>query len=240
MSDALFGLPKSTDRGPSMQKALSAALATLAIATSVAAEDGARAVDVTTVGPPPGLVTAMHSQNARTMLKNLSGGLLTTLINGFVTADDLQRLDSGGIARGNRYALVLQPAQFTGRAFTPASFASLQSQLRQVDPVVTMRNDVNAQEDAQKDSRPAMIRDLHIISARADGIVLDTSTCTARSSRSVVAIGNQQITVYTIIAFVYANQQMYSASGYAIDTPADTHWLADDYLPWLRGICGAR
>ncbi len=195
--------------------------------------------DVTTAGPPQGLVTAMNSEHARAILKSLSGGAAVTLLNGFVTADDLQKLDSGGIAEGNRYALVLQPAQFAGRTFSPAVFASVQALARKTDSLSMTRNYANAQMDAQKDSRPSTMKDLHITAIDGGNVVLDTSSCIARSGQVVMAMGDRQVPVDTIIAFVYADNQLFTASGYARKTPADMQWLANEFLPWLRGICGA-
>jgi TonB family protein len=195
--------------------------------------------DVTTAAPPQGLVSAMNSEHARAMLKSLSGGSAVTLLNGFVTADDLQKLDSGGIAGGNRYALVLQPAQFTGHTFSPAVFASVRAWARKTDSLSMTRNDANAQMDAQKDSRPGTMKDLHITAIDGGNVVLDTSSCIARSGQFVMAMGDRQIPVDTIIAFIYADNQLFTASGYARKTPADMQWLANEFLPWLRGICGA-
>ena len=201
--------------------------------------DKKAAPDVTTAGPPLGLVTAMNSEHARAMLKSLSGGPSVTLLEGFVTADDLQKLDSGETASGNRYALVLQPAQFAGRTFSPAVFASVQAQARKTDSLSISRDYVNAQMEAQKDSRPSAMRDLRINAIGGSNVVIDTPSCIARSGRVVMAFENRQIPVDTIIAFVYADKQLFTASGYAHETPADMQWLANEFLPWLRGICGA-
>jgi hypothetical protein len=221
-----------------MHKALRTALASLALIIGVASEANALTINVATVEPPPGLVSAMKNERARTSLANISGGPAMVLVNGFLTPDDLQKLGSGGIPSGNRYILVQQAAQAAGHTYPPAFFASIAAQARKFDFLNSARDSVNAQMDAQKDSRPAKLRDMHVGDTGIGNIVVDTPTCVARSGHAVIAANNQQITVRMIVAFVYANQQIYTTTGYAHDTPADTQWLANDYLSWLRGVCG--
>jgi hypothetical protein len=160
-------------------------------------------------------------------------------VYGFITADDRHKLENGQVSRGDRYILVMQAAQFAGRAMPPALFATIAKQARTVDFLAGARDSVNADLSNRYANAPAALRTMQMGDAGTGTVVIDTPTCIARSGHTVVANQNGQVTERMIVAFVYSDSQVYTTAGYAHDTPADTQWLATDFLNWLRGICGA-
>lgn len=223
-----------------MQNAVRSTLALLALAGGqVFFAPTVSAADITSASPPAGMVSVLSSARARTQLVAISGGTSIVLVNGFVTPADLKALDSGQMSRGDRYMLIEQATPYAGRQFSKEKFAMIASQARTVDFLAQGKDSANAEMKQQKDSRPSEIRDLSVGDVGTGNVVIDTPTCIARSGRVVMAVKGAQVTERMIVAFVYSNGQIYTTSGYAHDTAADTQWLTTNFLSWLRGICAA-
>jgi hypothetical protein len=208
---------------------LAAALVAFSLADTSNASPAAPAGPM---APLRGMVSVAASPAAVANLTGVSANPALRFVDGFLTPEDMDKLQKGERPDKRHYVVIVQPTDDKLRFATPDTFAALVGDMRKsfLGPAEISRANAHMASNGEGST---------LLNTKGDRILVDETNCFAVVTQGKFEVdGNTKLPPMNMgVAYVRLNGQFYVVKIFAKGTSAEeSAWLTNEVPAWLHSL----